>query len=99
MTLDVARIAKLLTQAGTAHHEYEQTQLRGKTDAAWADWYADFLVTHGVRDIVGATVTPRQLSVGLAQATESHKKEHTGLAWAEYTAAKIAEAFATVSKS
>lgn len=99
MTLNVARIATLLTQAGAAHHEYEQTQLKGRTDAAWAEWYAQFLVDHGVQDIVGTPVTPRQLSQGLTQATESHKKEQSGLAWAEYTAARIAEVLATVSKS
>ncbi len=99
MTLNVARIATLLTQAGAAHHEYEQTQLKGKTDGAWADWYAEFLVKHGVQDIVGAQVTARQLSQGLIQATDSHRKEQSGLAWVEYAATKIAEVFATVSKS
>lgn len=98
MTLNIARIATLLTQAGAAHHEHEKTHLKGRSDPAWADWYAAFLVEHGVQDIVGAHVTPRHLSQSLAQATESHKKEQTGLAWAEYAAAKIAESFATVSK-
>ncbi len=99
MTLNVARIAALLNQAGVAHHEFEQTELKGKTDAAWADWYAEYLVEHGLRDIVGAPVTARQLSLALAMATESHKKEQTGLAWSEYTAEKIVEAFVTVSKN
>ena len=98
MTLKEARIATLLTQAGVAHHEYERTQLQGKADAAWADWYAEFLLQHGVPDIIGAPVTAKQLSQGLSQATESHRKEQSGLGWAEYTAVKLAEAFATVSK-
>ena len=99
MTLNVARIATLLSQAGTAHHDYERTQLKGKTDDAWAEWYADYLVKHGVQDIIGAPATPEQLSRALAQATESHKKEQTGLAWAEYAAAKIVDAFATIPKT
>lgn len=99
MKLNVARIATLLTQAGVAHHEYEQTQLQGKTDAAWANWYAEFLVQHGLQDIIGAPVTPKPLSHGLCQATESHRKEQSGLAWAEYTAVKIAEACAMGSKA
>lgn len=98
MTLNVARIATLLSQAGTAHHDYERTQLKGKTDDAWADWYADHLVKHGVQDILGVPATPQQVSRALVQATESHKKEQTGMAWAEYTATKLVESFATVSK-
>lgn len=99
MTLHVARIARLLTQARAAQHEHEKTQPQGRGEPAWEDWSAKFLIEQGVQDILGAPVTSGQLRESLVQATESHRKEQTGLGWAEYAAAKLVETFTTVPKA
>jgi len=37
-------IAEALAAAGSAHHEYEQTALKGVRDELWAGFYAAFVL-------------------------------------------------------
>ena len=37
-------LAEVLSTAGSAHHEYEQTALKGKRDELWAGFYAAFVL-------------------------------------------------------
>jgi hypothetical protein len=37
-------IAEALSAAGSAHHEYEQTALKGVRDEQWAGFYAAFVL-------------------------------------------------------
>jgi predicted GNAT family acetyltransferase len=37
-------LAEVLSAAGTAHHEYEQTALKGVPDERWAGFYAAFVL-------------------------------------------------------
>ena len=39
-------IAEALSAAGSAHHEYEQTALKGVRDELWAGFYAAFVLRH-----------------------------------------------------
>lgn len=42
MTID--HLAKALTEAAEAHHEYEQKYFPRSTDPNWADWYANWII-------------------------------------------------------
>jgi hypothetical protein len=37
-------LAEVLSAAGSAHHEYEQTALKGVRDELWAGFYAAFVL-------------------------------------------------------
>jgi hypothetical protein len=37
-------LAAVLSAAGSAHHEYEQTALKGVRDELWAGFYAAFVL-------------------------------------------------------
>ena len=92
MPRDIGGIADLLSQASTAHHHYEQTELKGVYDQDWATWYAQYVVTHGLEQFIGTQVPTDRLSRLLAQSTESHKQEKSEKSWADYTAQRIVDA-------
>lgn len=93
MTRDIGGIVNLLSQASTAHHHYEQTELNGVFDQDWATWYAQYVVKHDLQQFIGTQVPTDRLSQLLAQSTESHKQEKSEKSWADYIALKIVDAF------
>ncbi len=88
MTENVSQIATLLSQAGAAHHEYEQNILKGEFDQNWSTWYSEYIMHHGLSDLLDAKITAAQLSQFLIQSNESHKNKNSKQSWAEYTAQK-----------
>jgi hypothetical protein len=86
----VTAIANLLSQAGSAHHHYEQTILKGVYDQEWPAWYADYVIAHGLGELLPAPVAAEQLSRFLAENYKRYKQENSKLGWAEYTAQYIA---------
>jgi hypothetical protein len=87
---EVNQIASLLSQAGSAHHQFEQTVLKGVYDQEWPAWYAEYVIAHGLNDLLPNPVTIEQLSRFLAENYEVYKKENSKLGWADYTAQQIA---------
>jgi hypothetical protein len=87
----VVQIAKLLSEAGSAHHHFEQTVLKGVYDQEWPAWYADYVIQHGLGELLASPVTVEQLSRFLAENYELYKKENSKLGWADYTAQQIAQ--------
>ncbi len=86
MQTTTTAIAALLTQAGGAHYEYEQTVLKGVYDEEWASWYADYVIQHGLGKLLNQAVTTEQISQFFNQSYEEYKKEHSVQNWADYTA-------------
>jgi hypothetical protein len=78
----ITKIANLLSQAGSAHHHFEQTVLKGVYDQEWPTWYADYVTGHGLGELLTRPVTVEQLGRFLA--------ENSKLGWADYTAQQIA---------
>ncbi len=89
----VTIIANLLSQAGSAHHVFEQTILKGVYDQEWPAWYAQYVIEHGLNDLLGRPVTVEQLGRFLAENYELYKRENSKLSWADYTAQQINENF------
>jgi hypothetical protein len=87
----VARIASLLSQAGAAHHEYEQTVLQGVYDQDWPLWYARYAVEQGLNSLLNMPLNPEQVSQLLTQIYQDYESEKPQLTWAEYTAEKLVE--------
>jgi hypothetical protein len=91
---NITQIAKLLSQAGSAHHHFERTVLKGVYDQEWPAWYADYVITHGLGELLPAPVTVEQLGRFLADNYELYKREDSSkLGWADYTAQQISENF------
>lgn len=94
MTQEItAQIANLLSQAGSAHHHFEQTVLKGVYDQEWPAWYADYVIQHGLGELLPSPVTVEQLGQFLADNYELYKRENSKLGWADYTAQQISENF------
>lgn len=82
------QIAALLSQAGEAHHEYEQNQL-GAYDQNWSIWYAEYIIEQGLGELLNREVNTEQLSQFLSQSSEEYKKSNSEQSWADYTAQKL----------
>ncbi|MFN8456590.1 MAG: hypothetical protein U0401_18300 [Anaerolineae bacterium] len=89
----VTAIANLLSQAGSAHHHFEQTVLKGVYDQDWPAWYADYVIAHDLGELLPAPITAEQLGRFLATNYEIYKQEGSKLGWADYTAHQIATHF------
>lgn len=87
----IEQIEDLLLRTENAHGQYEETELNGVYDQNWSQWYAAYLVQHGLSAIVQQEITAEQLSVFLAKSFEAFKKNNLGLGWEEYTARKLIE--------
>ena len=89
----VEKIASLLSQAGNAHHHYEQTVLKGVYDLDWHIWYAEYALEHGLGNLLDRSLTLERLSEFLSQSNEQYERENTDRSWADYTAQKLVESF------
>lgn len=89
MSQIAAQIAALLSQAGEAHHEYEQNQLGGEYDQDWPTWYANYINEQGLGKLLNRQVNTEQLSQFLSQSNEEYKKSNPGQSWTDYTAGKL----------
>lgn len=88
---NVKEIAALLNRAGQAHHEYEQTVLKGVYDRDWAIWYAEYAIADGLNNLLDSQLTPAQLSFFLSQSNKRYNQIDSGQSWADYTAEEMTE--------
>lgn len=87
------KISHLLSQAGSAHHVFEQTVLKGVYDQDWPAWYANYVIEHGLSDRLGRAVTVELLARFLSDTNDLYEQTDKRQSWADFTAAKIAEKF------
>jgi hypothetical protein len=85
----VKLISGLLNQANSAHHNFEQKVLEGGHDEQWFDWYTDYLIGHGLDNLLGNELATELLSRLLLESAEESRQKGTKLTWAEFTARKI----------
>jgi hypothetical protein len=84
-----ARIAALLRETGAAHGVYEERELNGVYDQNWPDWYAAYLIEHGLNELLNAAVTTEQLSQLLKQSDEDYQRERPNESWPDYYTQRI----------
>ncbi|MCG3211223.1 MAG: hypothetical protein FOGNACKC_04862 [Anaerolineae bacterium] len=89
----VTQIARLLSQAGSAHHQYEQTILKGVYDQEWPAWYANYVIEHGLANLLNQEVTAGQISQFFIESYQIYRKEGSNLGWVDYTAQQLVEKF------
>lgn len=79
-------IARLLAQAGSAHGVYEEQALGGVYDQNWPQWYAAYLIEHGLGALLKHSITLEQLSAWLKASDAAYRAEQPALSWPEYYA-------------
>jgi len=84
-------IAERLSQASAAHNEYEQRELGGVYDQLWSNWYAAYLVEHGLGELLGEVLTAEKLAGLLAQFDIDYRAQSRPEAWPDYYAAQLLE--------
>jgi hypothetical protein len=82
-------IIALLKETGAAHGVHERTALGGAYDEAWPTWYADYLVGHGLGELLHRAVTARMVSEALARIKAEDPRADRGEAWPPYYAKRL----------
>ena len=87
----VQALETLLVQTGTAHGEFEATELNGVYDQEWPRWYATYAVEHRIGALVGHPVTIDRLAEFLATSNAEFEQAEPkpDEPWAAYTARRI----------
>ena len=80
---DKLEIEKALSEAGSAHHEYEQIVLKGVRDELWPGFYAAYVLGK-----LGSFTTPSKLSQLLEKAPDH---DHWAKSAGEYVFSKLSE--------
>lgn len=86
---DEAEVVALLGRAGAAHGEYEVRELGGVYDQQWPQWYAAYLVEHGLRELIGVTVTVDEVSAWLSACDAAYKAERPSVGWPTFYARRV----------
>jgi len=84
-------IAALLSQTSAEHGAYEERELGGAYDQNWPQWYATYLVEHGLGDLLNAMVTSERLSGLLRAYDEAYRREPPAEGWPDYYARRLVE--------
>ena len=84
-------IRALLESAIGAHGRFVEKHLHGAYDKKWAHWYAEYVVKHGMCNVVGHPLTTEQIEEFLADTYGEFERIDPNLAepWATYTARRI----------
>ena len=79
-------IATLLARAGSAHGVYEEGELGGVYDQNWPEWYAGWLLEHGLNDLVPAPFDRAGLARFLKECDLAYKRDRPNEGWPSYYA-------------
>ena len=82
-------VAALLQQAGAAHAVYEERELGGVYDERWPEWYAAYLMEHGLGDVLGRPISAAELGDLLARYDAEYKAAQPDEAWPVFYAQRL----------
>ena len=84
-------IARLLTETGAAHGDYEATALGGAYDEDWPGWYATYLLAHGLPDLLpnAGNLGADELAAILRQLDADYRREQPPDDWPAYYAERL----------
>ena len=87
----IFQLARLLNHTYSAHHLYEKSVLNGGRDIHWPEWYAEYLIGHGLDILVEDRLSTDQLENALKESRQNHRASGSKLSWEEFTARWIVE--------
>ena len=71
-------IVALLEEVESAHGTYETTVLGGVRDEAWSQWYANYLLAHGLAERLGTQdLSSESLATQLTQLDAEYRREQS----------------------
>jgi hypothetical protein len=78
--------------ASEAHDTYEKAELDGVYDQDWAQWYATYVIEHGLSLLLRHAVTVPQLADFLAETNLDYQRvnRESDSDWATYTSRRLA---------
>lgn len=79
-------ISRLLSQAASAHHRFEQTVLDSGGDHEWQAWYAGYVIEHGLNELLPQPISVDRLSQFLTESNRRYEQIDKREAWAQFTA-------------
>lgn len=82
------QITALLVAAGNAHHQYEQTVLKGVYDQDWPEWYARYCLEQGLNTLLTQTLTLEECRDFFQQSYQAFQLAQARN-WADYTARQL----------
>lgn len=84
-------IARLLAETESAHGDYETTALSGVHDEGWPDWYATYLLAHGLPDLLphAGKLSAAELGAILKQLDADYRREQPESEWPAYYAERL----------
>ena len=86
-----ADLQSLLDDAKAAHGVYEAVELGGVYDRQWPRWYADYLVDHGIAELLGRQLEVNELAGALEASWQAQTDDGVPAEeWATYTARWLA---------
>lgn len=85
------RVRELLAEAGTAHSDFEQNELKGVRDEEWPAWYARYCVGHGLHALIGRELGEDELASLLQQCDMEYRSGQPQEEWPDYYAQRILE--------
>lgn len=88
-------VAALLREAQAAHGQYESTVLGGERDEAWAEWYAAYLLEHGIEDLLpdASDIEVGDLATLLVRYDADYRREQPAWPWPDAYAQSLVATF------
>ncbi|MDF1537128.1 MAG: hypothetical protein P1S46_11655 [bacterium] len=87
----VRQVAHLLQMADHAHNAYEVAVLHGKRDESWYEWYAEYLIGHGLDRILEDMLGVDRLARFLETLDEVRKGSSNLMDWRDGTARRMVD--------
>ena len=87
----VRQVSNLLQMVEHAHYTYEISVLHGKRDENWHEWYAEYLIGHGLDRILEDMLSVERLARFLATMDEVRKGSSALMEWSDGTARRMVD--------
>ncbi|HUF39532.1 MAG TPA: hypothetical protein VMN57_13485 [Anaerolineales bacterium] len=88
---EIGKLVDLLIATQRAHHEHQERDLGGRYSYEWPTWYADYLLAHGLPELLGRPLEKEGLARFLADAEKRHRAEDPDQKWSVFYAQRMAE--------
>ena len=87
----IRQLAELFHQAESAYQQYELTILHGDRDIQWPEWYAEYLIGHGLDLLIEDRIGADLLAGFLLHSKADYKVCRSPVTWEEFAAARIVD--------
>jgi hypothetical protein len=87
----IRQLTDLFHQADAAYQEYEEKVRHGDRDIQWPEWYAEYLIGHGLDLLVEDRLSEDLLAGFLLRSRADHKASPAVITWEEFAATRIVD--------